>query len=122
MKGTNIPKEKLHTIFNYEDGKLINKLQRKGCTKLGKAAGCLDKSTGYSRVMVNGTNYRCHRVIWNWHFGDIPNDMIVDHINGDKSDNRIENLRLLTQSLNLLYGFARKRGEVLDGMYDLIHA
>jgi hypothetical protein len=41
-----------------------------------------------------------HRVIWEMHYGPIPDGMHVDHENGDKADNRIGNLRLATRSQN----------------------
>lgn len=108
MRGTNIDKDILQKLFDYKDGLLITKKDRPHNLK-GNPIGCVDKSTGYVRAMVQGINYRCHRLIWNWHNGDIPNKLIIDHINGDRADNRIENLRLLTQSLNLLYAFQRKK-------------
>lgn len=55
---------------------------------------CFDKSTGYYRVK-NHKHTRLHRVIMNAKKGDI-----VDHINREKNDNRRENLRLVSKSLN----------------------
>ena len=46
--------------------------------------------------------YRVHRLIWEAFNGPIPDGYVVDHINGDKKDNRLENLQLLTWSENLL--------------------
>ena len=41
---------------------------------------------------------RLHRVVWEKHNGPIPEDCDVHHINGDRTDNDIENLQLLPQS------------------------
>lgn len=55
-------------------------------------------SNGYKRGPINKVLYWTHRVIWKMHYDAEPE--IIDHINGDSSDNRIENLRNTDQSFN----------------------
>lgn len=66
----------------------------------GKKAGTSIGKYPYSIVRIKGIKYRSHRVIWVWHYGAISNGLIMDHINGKKKDNRIENLQLCTPSDN----------------------
>ena len=62
-----------------------------------KQAGCL-RTDGYLAVMVLGVLYLTHRIIWVWWHGEMPKN--IDHINGIPSDNRIENLRSVTNAEN----------------------
>lgn len=57
----------------------------------------IDKSNGYVRGVVDGVLVRIHRFIL-----DVPEDMVVDHIDGDKKNNTRENLRICTQQKNTL--------------------
>lgn len=50
----------------------------------------------YYIVGIGGKQYKVHRIIWELKFGEIPEGKIIDHINGDSLDNRIENLRIAT--------------------------
>ena len=70
------------------------------CIKVGSKAQTKDKK-GYVVVCVEGTQYKGHRVAWYLHYGKWPSDGL-DHINRDKSDNRIENLRVASQAVNNL--------------------
>lgn len=79
-------------MFTYDDGLLIN-------AKTGHIY-CNTDRDGYIRVRVSGREFRAHRLIWEMHYGTIPDGMLVDHIDGDPYNNRIENLRLATRQQN----------------------
>ena len=59
-----------------------------GNTKNRKHAGTLD-SRGYFRVSVNKSRYWVHRVVYEMFNGHLTSDMEVDHLDGNKSNNRI---------------------------------
>ncbi len=66
---------------------------------VGRVAGTTHAS-GYRFVQVNRKLYLGHRLAWFMTYGVFP-EKHIDHINGDKLDNRISNLRLATRSQNL---------------------
>jgi hypothetical protein len=65
----------------------------------GKEAFSTRHTKGYLSGAIFGRGYRAHRVLWLLHTGKWPSSQI-DHINGDKADNRLVNLREVTNEEN----------------------
>jgi len=67
----------------------------------GTEVGTLVKKTGYVVINFKGPQYFIHRVIYAIHHGECPANMQVNHIDGNKQNNRIENLELVTSKENV---------------------
>lgn len=94
-----LTQEQAKELFEYKDGALYWK---KLCTnktkqRIGEKAGYIHKH-GYRIISFYGKQYKAHRLMFLYHHGYIPE--FIDHINGDRADNRIENLREVTRSEN----------------------
>jgi hypothetical protein len=94
-----ITQQDVTDCFEYRDGYLY----WKGVSHpnkqhmVDKPAGSIHK-TGYRHISWRGKVQKAHRLIFMLHHGYLPPE--VDHINGDRADNRIENLRPATRSEN----------------------
>jgi len=89
----------VHDLFEYREGSLIRKKGVRGKnTKSGAIAGT-PISGGYINICINQKKYRAHRLIWLMFNGNMP-DGDIDHVNGIRSDNRIENLRCVSRREN----------------------
>ena len=84
----------------YEDGKLYWTEARSNAIKVGDQAGKGKTSAGYHCFRTKDGLQLVHRVVWEMHNGPIPKGMVIDHINRDRTDNRIDNLRCVTYQEN----------------------
>ena len=93
--------EKLKTALSYnrETGIFVWKYWRGGTAVANSIAGTVS-SNGYIRINLFRKNRLAHRLAWLYEYGYFPeND--IDHINRDRADNRISNLREATRSCNM---------------------
>jgi hypothetical protein len=84
----------------YEDGRIER--FHKQCKKWTPVKGA--NSRGYLAIRIEDKRYLCHRIIYKAFYQEFELDsplQIIDHINRIKIDNRIENLRVVTQQQNL---------------------
>ena len=104
-----LTQELVRELYDYrDDGKLIHKKARGGNVSVGREAGGVG-NRGYRQMRVLGKLLLSHRIIFLYHHGYLPK--VLDHINGVKTDNRIENLRECTQSQNI----ANSKGRSASG-------
>jgi len=111
-----VTQEMLLNHLHYNGGKIYWRARGNGTFDknfAGKEAGCTVKY-GYKLMSYNGGNILVHVAIWIMLNGDIPENMEIDHINNDPSDNRIENLRLATRTQNCFN--MRKRVDNTSGV------
>ena len=84
----------------------------------GAVVGSLTKA-GYLTVHIYGRSLLLHRLIWKLSYGKDPGGMLIDHINRDRTDNRLSNLRLVSAQQNLFnkqakgYSYDKIRGKYL---------
>jgi len=84
--------------YNPETGEFTWRVSCRG-TSAGDMAGS-SGSEGRRHIVIGYARYKAHRLAWLYVYGEFPKKLI-DHINGDPTDNRIANLREATMSENL---------------------
>ena len=91
--------ERLQQLFVYDSqtGSLTRRVSTSANARQGDRVGSRHNA-GYLQMQLDGKKYLVHRIIWKLVTGKDPEELEVDHKNGDRSDNRWENLRLATMS------------------------
>jgi hypothetical protein len=102
----------LRALFELQlDGQLLRKVTTNPRAPAHAYSGSPNKA-GYLRTRVLGKLYYNHHLVWFLHHGAWPS--ALDHINGNRADNRLENLRICNQQQNMHN--ARKRSDSETGV------
>jgi hypothetical protein len=98
---TKISQQLVKDLFEYQqDGTFIRKVSTSNRVKVGDKVGWNTINGKYLGVCVNGTKQLMHRMIFLYHYGYLPEN--IDHIDGNGTNNRIENLRAASFRENML--------------------
>jgi hypothetical protein len=95
-----LSQDELKTLLDYcpETGHFRWNICKNKAMSVGDLAGNINRD-GYRHIMINGRTFKAHRLVWLYVYGQFPENEI-DHINLNKSDNRLINLREATRSQN----------------------
>lgn len=98
--GRDLSQARLREVFDYspDTGLFVWRQAPSSRVKIGTIAGRV--SHGYRHIALDGKRYAAHRLAWFYVHGVWPKDD-MDHINGEKDDNRLANLREATTSQNM---------------------
>ncbi len=84
--------------YDLNTGRFTYKCKPRAQTEIGDIAGTIDKE-GYRVIKIKNKLYKAHRLAWLFIYGRMPIGQI-DHINHNRDDNRIENLRVVNNQEN----------------------
>jgi len=117
-----LTQEALKEILHYdcETGKFTWLISTSNRVKVGAEAGS-KHSMGYREIQLFGERYLLHRLAWLYEYDKLP-DVDIDHINGIKHDNRICNLREVTDfgnMQNMRKPTKRNKHDLLGVSYDM---
>jgi hypothetical protein len=86
--------DRLREVLSYDrkTGVFRWRVSTSNRVKIGRTAGS-NNGVGYLRLMVDGCFYYAHRLAWMYENGTMP-AFEIDHADGNRSNNRIENLRI----------------------------
>ncbi len=93
MRNNSLTQDELHGLVDYDR---TTGIMKKNGEIIG---GEISNNDRYLKAMLLGTRYKIHRLAWLYVYGEFPKEQI-DHINGDRLDNRICNLRDVSQIMN----------------------
>jgi hypothetical protein len=97
MANNILTQNQVRNLFEYRDGELFWKVFTSPSAPIGSKVGHL-ASDGYIQTHIKRKFYRNHRIIFLYHHGYLP--QYIDHIDGNRSNNQIENLREATKHQN----------------------
>ena len=92
-----ITQQLVKDLFEYRDGELYRRIGTSSNAKAGDKAGSLS-GDGYLHTTINGKKYKNHRIIFMYYHGYLPE--FIDHIDNNRLNNHIENLREATIAQN----------------------
>lgn len=123
FNGSNSFQDLLHSLFIYKKGRLFYRVApgRLGGQRFKNVEAGF-KHDGYRKIQIKGKKYLVHHLIFVMHYGDsvlekLKNGLKIDHKNGNKRNNKIENLRLSTSAQNSSNRKANKNRKLPKGIY-----
>lgn len=91
---------RLHRVIDNSKNKIIRERKRIIDLKM---------PNGYMRALIKikKKNYQIymHRLVWFWYYGELPNDAEINHKDGNKANNKIENLEMITHRENIRHAY-----------------
>jgi HNH endonuclease len=99
-RANDLSQDRLKSLLSYDpDTGIFRWAVKRANKEIGDETGCPAKS-GYLQIGLDYKLYYAHRLAWLYVYGEWPKSQHLDHVNGDRSDNRVSNLREASASLN----------------------